>query len=120
MSKVSIDLGRKNEMGGMCCPSPMMDKDGQSYPYVHLTLGEDADELPECGEITFKFVRTRKTEETPQNGKERCEYSLDLTEIIAVKDCEAKEPAKAGSKETYAALDAIAAALSGQEEEEED
>lgn len=117
MSKVSISLGRSYGDSGMCClSSPNMDKDAMSYPYVHLTLSEDADELPENGEIAFRFVRTRKTEETPRNGKERYEYSLDLTEIIAVKDTEAKEPAKSGSKETYDALDSIAAALGVNEE----
>ena len=95
-----------------------MDKDTKRYPYCHLTLSEGAPEIPEEGTITLRFVRTRKSEETPRNGEERCEVSLDFTEILAVNAQKAE--GKSRSKETEDALDAIASALAKKNEDEED
>lgn len=78
-----IDLAYKN--GPECCaPTPCCgnSKCEPSYPGVYLTFPEDS-ELPDSGEITFKFRIRRETEE--KQGEKCCKYDLDLMSVVGVK-----------------------------------
>ena len=86
-----IDLGHKYGDGpclANCCTQP--DRPAEpTYPGVYLTLPEGSD-LPDSGEITFKFRVCRETEE--KRGSKECKYDLELMSIIAVKaDPDSKE-----------------------------
>lgn len=77
-----IDLGSK---GGpeICCPNPPTTNPSVYYPSTYITLPESADaELPESGEITFRFRVTRETEDRKDKT---CRYEIDLEQILGVK-----------------------------------
>ena len=77
-----IDLSYKDTCCAQtpCCAPEM--KGEPSYPGVYLTFPEGTD-LPDSGEITFKFRIRRETEE--KQGEKCCKYDLDLMSVTNVK-----------------------------------
>lgn len=78
-----IDLAHKDGCCGpvACCP-PDAKPSEPSYPGAYLTLPEGS-ELPDSGEITFRFRVRRETEE--KTGDKKCTYDLDLMAIVGAK-----------------------------------
>lgn len=77
-----IDLGTK---GGseVCCGPPTPSGTSVYYPSTYITLPESANaEIPESGEITFRFRVTRETEDRKDMT---CRYEIDLEQITNVK-----------------------------------
>jgi len=60
-----------------------------SFPLVHLDALTDVD-LPEEGEIRFRFSRRRKTEVETHDG-ETVSYELCLKAITDICDCKGKD-----------------------------
>lgn len=78
-----IDLSQKPE------PSLPASPDGGLHLFIENPRVE---ELPECGEITFRYVRGPITEVEPLRGMPgRCSVDLTLTEICKVKACEPED-----------------------------
>lgn len=66
--------------------------DGPAVPTVHLEFPEhEAPELPDEGEITFRFRIARETEDKKART---CEYVLGLHEILDVKETIAPDEKK--------------------------
>jgi hypothetical protein len=79
--KFPIDLGKK--MGEMTPYNPSSPGE-KYYPCLYLDWDESY-EIPASGVMTVRFVRTRETNTTEKDGKERQSVSLDVTKILSVK-----------------------------------
>lgn len=102
-----VDLAYKDSccMPEPCClPSPRE----PSYPGTYITVPEDSEmEIPDSGEITFKFRVRRETEE--KTGEKCCKYDLDLMAITGVKG----DPEEPDESESDSAAIRISAAFKG-------
>ena len=71
-------------------------------PHVYLPGLRDVD-LPEEGEIRFRYSRVRKTE-TETKTDETCDYELELHAITDICDCADKEPVDKDAEESIVGL----------------
>ncbi len=62
---------------------------GAEFPHVWLNRLRDV-EIPEEGEIRFRYSRRKKVETETKND-ETCDYELCLKAITDICDCEGKE-----------------------------
>lgn len=92
---------------------------GPSGPRVFLDNLQGV-ELPEEGEIRFRYSRMNKTEREPRHGEETVSYELCLKAITDICDCEGKEDdGMSEPKDADEALDKLAEGLTEEDMEDE-
>ena len=106
MPEYPIKLGREIKHFDMPVPTSMLERDEaplkMSYPSVYLEWDKDH-ELPESGEITFKYRVVRETTERKPSGEDK-RQSLEL-EVLEICGVDAKEDSRDDAED---ALDKLA------------
>lgn len=81
------------------------------YPSLYIESKDPLD-LPESGEARIRFVRTKKSVETPKGRETRYCYSLDITAIGDIKEDRKRE------SDSYEEVDRLMKEVTSEEDED--